>query len=250
MEVDKFCASYFQVAFAYDNRDVLEEFLKNVRDALHNRQAREVSYIGDLGDFCERVLEMNFPAPLVEFQSRNHTDEAINRYLQGALELPYWEIGLDAFMNWKNIDNKSDIPVYMLCMLAHTRTFCRKGLQRLRDEAAGSKDQQSVEEIARGIEDRLRLLDSTLRGKIKDIDVLDDGIRRKSSQLNASKATQEVRDPYILAIIRRVPRMPVTDQVTGNDHHVGLGLRLLDSRHRPRLQRVCHILGRGAKRKH
>ena len=145
--------------------------LRGARETIISRQSRtpnrlgdsESIYLGDLGNFCEATaLTWNNPQspPLSpEFVVTHRRDHEFLHYLQDAFEVPYWEFMSDLFLGWR-ANSKSLSGEVVLRVLDSLTIDLRDDLRRLHDDRAMSQmdDEEDMEPIIHGIEDRLAVL--------------------------------------------------------------------------------------------
>lgn len=79
-------ANYLQVAVPPS--DMIRQELEKIRQSLHTRQSPTVTYVGELGEFCERVQDIT-PGAADEPFNASDTGDELFAYLQDALEVPY-----------------------------------------------------------------------------------------------------------------------------------------------------------------
>lgn len=152
------------------NQDHVRQLLENVRKDIASRQNRnpdrendsESIYLGDLGHFCEEVSRTwSQPTrPIPVFIVTHRRDEILN-YLQDALEVPYWGFMVDLFLGWR-ANSKALGGDVVLRVLDNVKLDVLDGKRHLLDELEEleAKDKEDITPIVKGIDARVRVLES------------------------------------------------------------------------------------------
>lgn len=103
--LDSAFAEYFRAVI---NRSIgTRETLRQLREQICSRQSSNMTYIGALGEYCERVNALS-PADtyaIIRYEARA-TGDGIQPYLQDALEVPYWSMMADQFVRSSHINSQ------------------------------------------------------------------------------------------------------------------------------------------------
>lgn len=168
--LDRGFAEYFQVVVPSYDQDHVRQLLDNVRKDIATRQNRnpdrqnvlESIYLGDLGHFCEEVSrtwsQPTRPNPVFTV---THWRDEILHYLQDALEVPYWEFMVDLFLGWR-ANSKALSGDIVLRVLDNVKLDVLDGKRHLLDELEEleDKDKEDITPIVKGIDTRIRVLES------------------------------------------------------------------------------------------
>ncbi|KAI0099707.1 hypothetical protein GGR51DRAFT_564749 [Nemania sp. FL0031] len=160
--LDRGFAEYFQAAGYSDDREAVHKLLRHARQTVQRRKPSDSFYTGDLGKFCESVFAAwKRPSENREWAHycpKIRNDEDKIEYLQDALEIPYWEFMINSFMDWRQIN------------LNHMRRASKAASNSTPEE------QEGVQVVIEGVEQRLELLDRVLLGSTISLEDLDDDI--------------------------------------------------------------------------
>lgn len=127
----------------------------------------------------------------VEFHSTLQKDTDYIKYLQDALELPYWDFILSAFIECKNRDPNNALATATLDTMKMTKRSCHKLVEALMAEVTMPDDQQSLRILRPQIEKRLDLLQSFLLASASDPDDFHNDASSKALAVNISEAHPE-----------------------------------------------------------
>lgn len=174
-DLDKFFAAMFvHMIMASDIAELRRE-LQDIRHEISLRQRIESSqeddqdivYLGDLGHYCEGLLEHRQQAihnpqdksPVPEFTSTHSDERSWLDYLEDGFEIPYWKMMLDAFstsrLNKPTLGGKM-ISTALISMRADILNL-RCKLQKALDAMPGG---ESLEGIVSVVDKRIRILRS------------------------------------------------------------------------------------------
>ena len=171
--LDRGFAEYFQTVVPSFDQDYVQQRLNDIRQMITKSQNLNTSgddepetiYLGDLGEFCEEVSQAWNHAPSFgqperpTFSVTHRRDQEIFEYVQDAFEVPYWELMLDLFSQWR-ANSKSlsgDIVLKVLDSLEREIRTARR--QLINDLDAQSKDSlESLAPMLAGIDARLAVL--------------------------------------------------------------------------------------------
>lgn len=186
-QVDKlFAAMFAHVIESRDHRD-LEDILLNIRKEISKHQPKgatagsdtDDTYLGDLGHHFEDLLsnEAAKSAPqrqeatkkLASFRVTSGTVDSLLQYLQDGLEIPYWEIIIDAFS--ASLANETTLGSGMISLQLRTTRKEMRGLRDgLRDALAEpSSADESIDAILLGIDKRMAVLDNFTDSRVSDL---------------------------------------------------------------------------------
>lgn len=167
--LDRGFAEYFQTVVPSFDQDYVQQRLNDIRQVIAKSQKTnlavenepETIYLGDLGEFCEKVSQTwnNMSPRWPAFNITHRRDQEIFEFLQDAFEVPYWELMLDIFLQWRaNSESLSgDIVLKVLDSLEREIRTARR--QLLNDLAMQSDDSlESLAPILAGIDARLAVL--------------------------------------------------------------------------------------------
>lgn len=171
--LDRGFAEYFQSVVPSFDQGYVQERLRDIRQEIAKGQNSipseddepETIYLGDLGEFCESVSRTwnnnsrNSQPGKPMFHISHRRDQEIFEYLQDAFEVPYWELMLDLFLQWRaNSESLSgDIVLKMLDSLEREIRSARR--QILNDLKMQSEDSlENIAPILEGIDARLAVL--------------------------------------------------------------------------------------------
>jgi hypothetical protein len=165
--LDRGFAEYFQVAVLAFGKQHAQELLHDARKSIAKIQNRQndpsSADVGDLGHFCEQCARTwdESRERSRKFSITQRRDEEILRYLQDALEVPYWEFMVDIFLGWKANSNSLSGDV-VLRVLHSAKLDLLDGRRRLLDEMAALQgdDGEDIAPIIGGIDARITILDS------------------------------------------------------------------------------------------
>lgn len=218
--LDRGFAEYFQVVVPSYNQDHVRQLLDNVRKDIASRQNRnpdrendsESIYLGDLGHFCEEVSrtwsQPTGPNPV--FTVTHRRDEILH-YLQDALEVPYWEFMVDLFLGWR-ANSKALGGDVVLLVLDNVKLDVLDGKRHLLDELEEleGKDKEDITPIVKGIDARIRVLESmwdkTTSNLEKD-DFLASLFEKssKSSAITVEEQLRQLQDGISPQNVRTIP---------------------------------------------
>ncbi|KAJ5895612.1 hypothetical protein N7495_007303 [Penicillium taxi] len=169
--LDRGFAAYFQSVVPTFDRAHVKERLKYIRQGLARRQNSNSSslehsgplYLGDLGEFCEDVTKTwnGHNGELPNFNGTHRRDQEIFEYLQDAFEVPYWELMLDIFLQWRNNSRSLSGDVVLKVLESLKREIKTGYRQLLEDIHTQSKDSPGdLAPIIEGIDARIAVLDT------------------------------------------------------------------------------------------
>lgn len=125
----------------------------------------ETIYLGDLGEFCERVSQAWDPNSGTSqyekprFNITHRRDQEIFEYLQDAFEVPYWELMLDLFLQWRANSRSLSGDIVLKVLSSLEREIKTGRRQLLSDVEAQSEDKlEDLSPILEGIDARLAVL--------------------------------------------------------------------------------------------
>jgi hypothetical protein len=171
--LDRGFAEYFQTVVPSFDRDYVRQRLEEIRHEIARGQSPTPTgdeesaniYLGDLGEFCERVSHLwnhdpnNGQPGKPMFNITHRRDQEIFEYLQDAFEVPYWELMLDNFLHWRanSISLSGDIVIRVLEGLERE---IRTGRRQLISDVEGQSGDtlQDLAPILEGIDARLQVL--------------------------------------------------------------------------------------------
>lgn len=174
--LDRGFAEYFQTVVPSFDQDYVQQRLEEIRHEIARGQSSTPTgdqesdniYLGDLGEFCERISHLwdydpNNPnngrpkEPM--FNITHRRDQEIFEYLQDAFEVPYWELMLDIFLHWRanSISLSGDI---VLRVLEGLEREIRTGRRQLISDINGQSEDtlEDLAPILEGIDARLKVL--------------------------------------------------------------------------------------------
>ncbi|KAI0452094.1 hypothetical protein F5B21DRAFT_484625 [Xylaria acuta] len=198
--LDRGFAEYFQVAGCSDDREAVGKLLKYARQYVQERKPSSCSYTGELGKFCESVFatweRSSETTEWVHYRPRLRNDEDKIEYLQDALEIPYWDFMIKSFMDWRHSNSNHVGANGILYVLNHITATCRRRIRKINEEASylGSQEQEAVNAVIGGVEQRLELLDGVLFGTTIDLEDLDDGMTKERQEKSGSSELAPERD--------------------------------------------------------
>lgn len=166
------CFRAFEHAF---NNDIVRDSLVQIRASLAKRQHRgldstsSIVYIGKLGEFCESVCASWEQAPPDRkpkgFKSALKYGSDCVIYLQDALEIPYWQLVIDLFLDWRESNTNNMLATAILHTLQYKAMSCQKKadeLRRLQVAPQHKKDRKGLGVLLDGIQRRLDFLTDAL----------------------------------------------------------------------------------------
>jgi len=145
-------ANYFQVAVPPS--DAVKQDLEMLRQSFSSRQSPTATYVGDLGEFCERLQERAVGFEPARFKSTDTGDE-IFAYLQDALEVPYCGLIANIFTQQCSYSNHDQASIQAVLM---TIQYSRKTLTRRLDALTQADHDDIPAELADGIKARMDVL--------------------------------------------------------------------------------------------
>lgn len=168
--LDRGFAEYFQTVVPSFDQEYVQQRLSDIRQSIAKGQNSnmngegepETTYLGDLGEFCEKISRAwnQVPTERPTFNITHRRDQEVFEYVQDAFEVPYWEVMLDIFLQWraKNSKNLSgDIVLKVLESLEREIRTARR--QLLNDLDMQTEDSpESLAPILEGIDARLAVL--------------------------------------------------------------------------------------------
>jgi hypothetical protein len=221
--LDRGFAEYFQVVVPSYDQDNVHQLLHNVRKNTASRQNRnprkdndsESIYLGDLGHFCEEVSRTwSQPTGQNPVFTVTHGRNEILRYLQDALEAPYWEFMIDLFLGWR-ANSKALSGDVVLHVLDNVKLDVLDGKSRVLDELENLKDNLTDKEkidillILKGIDARIQVLESVWDETTSNIEK-DDSLAslfettRKPSTTTVEKQLRQLQDETSSPNVRTV----------------------------------------------
>lgn len=206
-QLDKlFAAMFVHVIESRDHGDLVDLLLR-IRLEIAKYQPNGSStagsdaddtYLGDLGHHFEDLLfnQIEKLTPqrqgkenrLTSFRVTSGTMESLFQYLQDGLEIPYWEIIIDAFSTALANENTLDSAMASLQLMT-----ARKEVRGLRGElqrvlAQMSTADENIDAILTGIDKRIGVLDNFTDNRVLDPrDSPDDDAEPSLSQLAISQ---------------------------------------------------------------
>lgn len=165
------CFRAFEFAF---NIDTVREKLVQIRASLAKRQQRSSDpknsnavYIGNLGEFCENVCtswkQANSTRKMEGYRSGLKYGDDCIFYLQDALEIPYWQLVIDLFLDWRESNTNNMLATAILHMLRNKAISCRRKTEELRRVASlDTDDQEGLFVLLQSIKKRLGFLEKSL----------------------------------------------------------------------------------------
>ncbi|OOQ91749.1 hypothetical protein PEBR_09359 [Penicillium brasilianum] len=173
--LDRGFAEYFQTVVPSFDKTYVQQRLKDIRQDIAKGQTQnitpsgedepETNYLGDLGEFCERVSQAWNPdsRPIQYAQPKFHIthrrDQEIFEYLQDAFEVPYWELMLDLFLQWRANSRSLSGDIVLKVLGSLEREIKTGRRQLLSDLEAQSEDKlEDLAPILEGIDARLAVL--------------------------------------------------------------------------------------------
>lgn len=183
--LDNGFAEYFRMSVP--NSDWVSHQLGAIRNAICSRQQPGRTWVGSLGDFCEEIIQSS-NRQSVRFESKDRGSEKL-KYLQDALEVPYWHLIAQIFINRSEHDggHKSSIQVAR-SVVKDMRREIQLRKQTLEEEYPG----QIHADIIGGINARLHVLDRFLEETPNPFD---------TPMLKQKPATLHYSGPYVITSI-------------------------------------------------
>lgn len=167
--LDRWFAEYFQTVVPSFDQVYVQQRLSDIRQSIAKGQnfntngeaEPETTYLGDLGEFCEKISRAwnHVPTERPTFNITHRRDQEVFEYVQDAFEVPYWELMLDMFLQWRaNSENLSgDIVLKVLESLEREIKTARRHL--LNDLDMQTEDSpESLAPILEGVDARLAVL--------------------------------------------------------------------------------------------
>jgi hypothetical protein len=167
--------------------------LQDIRGCFTRAQNPEVSAsaregdlsvnVGDLGHFCEQVLQAyeaakpyKFPGgPSFHVTCGDVTTKLI--YLQDALEVPYWSLMLEQFGLWR-ANSHGLTGKAILSIIYSAKLELKVAVAELRHQAAARGIMEDLAPIVKDIERRIELLDGVRDSSVDGLHILEDILRR------------------------------------------------------------------------
>jgi hypothetical protein len=172
--------------------DVRKAITADQKPQLHKGDTSESVWLGELGRFCEDIAQhWSNNADEPEFVITRGRDEDFLHYLQDALGVPYWNLMLDLFSQWR-ANSKTLSGNVVMRVLGSTRTDILKSKRRLLDEMEDweQKKKDDIAPILKSIDARLAVLDSLWDPLTTDSEV-DDLLFAMFERPSGSKTTLE-----------------------------------------------------------
>lgn len=178
--LDQVFAECFRAFEEAVNHDVVRERLVEIRNDLVRRQHQspdpnnsQAGYIGCLGEFCEDFLA-SWEEPASNRRTHGYKsglkygNECVI-YLQDTLEIPYWKLVIDLFLNWRESNKSSMVGTAILHMLRNKTLLCRTKVEELAQLALlDTTDRDGITTVVRSIQKRLDLLNDALEVVMPD----------------------------------------------------------------------------------
>ncbi|KAH7358005.1 hypothetical protein B0T11DRAFT_354651 [Plectosphaerella cucumerina] len=139
--------------------------------------------LGDLGHFCEQVLQVyeaakpyKFPGgPIFHVTCGDVTDKL--NYLQDALEVPYWDLMLKHFGIWR-ANSHGLMGKAILSIIYSAKLELKVAVAELMQQAAARGIMEDLAPIVKGIKRRIELLDSVRDSSVDGLHILEEILRR------------------------------------------------------------------------
>lgn len=166
--LDSAFAEYFRAVI--NRLQGTTEVLHRLREQICSRQSKNMTYVGALGEYCERVNGMS-PAEMyatIQYQARA-TGEEIQPYLQDALEVPYWSMMADQFVRSSHINNQLTYDA-VLSVINDKRRELNLRLRQVKQKWPDALPQVLEDGIAR----RIGVLDDILAQTSDKYDTLEE----------------------------------------------------------------------------
>ncbi|CEJ56538.1 hypothetical protein PMG11_02741 [Penicillium brasilianum] len=161
--VPSFDKTYVQQRLKDIRQDIAKGQTQNITPS--GEDEPETNYLGDLDEFCEKVSQAWNPysRPIQYAQSKFHIthrrDQEIFEYLQDAFEVPYWELMLDLFLQWRANSRSLSGDIVLKVLGSLEREIKTGRRQLLSDLEAQSEDKlEDLPPILEGIDARLAVL--------------------------------------------------------------------------------------------
>jgi hypothetical protein len=190
-DLDEFFAAMFVHIIMASDMSALKDDLEDIRHEISLRQKADSSdgddhdaiYLGDLGHYCEILLEHHQQANLdtsdkrspPEFVSTHSDEQSWLDYLEDGFEIPYWKMMLDAFstsqLNKPTIGGKM-ISTALISMRADILSLRHKLKETLDTVPAG----ETLEGIVSVVDKRINILRSFTDRVVSDRGAGTDGM--------------------------------------------------------------------------
>lgn len=208
------CFRAFEHAF---NNDIIRESLDQIRASLAKRQHRgpdssnssSFVYIGNLGEFCENVCaswkQTHPDRKLKGYKSGLKYGSDCVIYLQDALEIPYWQLVIDLFLDWRESNTHNMLATAILHTLQYKATSCQKKadeLRRLQVAPQHTKDREGLHVLLDSIQKRLDFLTDALELVMPP----DEGMETEDYMIIGTHVTHTESTPAASIIRPPVPR--------------------------------------------
>ncbi|KAF7198650.1 hypothetical protein HII31_00389 [Pseudocercospora fuligena] len=171
--LDRGFAEYYQLGASTFDHELIGDQLSTIKDSIRMRQqsqskvrpqaATDSVWLGDLGHFCEEIAKrterqnQGLAQSSLKFKITNSSQEL--RYLQDALEVPYWTMLLNLFLDWR-ANTRNLMADVILRVLSHFKVEVLNLRHQLRVtlKELEESEPESIEPILLGIDTRIDVL--------------------------------------------------------------------------------------------